>query len=207
VLAAEMARSGISHMKLPFGESPDHDRLLDQVREAIRDCDVFVCVPGSRPSFVESEVSMAFGLEKPLLFVVSDADTPRLPNTAKKGYPVFTLARLQREEFRPLVNFCSYLAGDWRSTVRLYASVFSHMGKCAILLIPVYFVSLVIALVLTGTSPRPVAPEPTQSLLPWIQSVLSNPARDSMPHPTTRVRRTNVTKKRSRNVPTSGDKP
>jgi hypothetical protein len=176
-LTAEMGKRGIKHVKLPFVEDPDHDTLLDQMRDEIRVCDVFVCVPGSRPSFVESEVLMAFGLEKPLLFVVSDADTPRLPNTAKKGYPVFSLEQLQPKGFVPLINFCSYLAADWNSTVRLYASVVRHIGRCAILLPPVYLISLVIAFSVSearGASPRAAAPDPHQSLLPLIQTFLSN---------------------------------
>jgi hypothetical protein len=178
-IVAEMLRSGLSHVKLPFVENPDHDTLLDQVRQAVRGCDVFVCVPGRSPSFVESEVSMAFGLQKPMLFVVSEADTPRLPNTAKKGYPIFSLERLEPEAFRHLIAFSSYVARDWSSTLRLYGAVFSHLGKCSGLLAPVYVVSLLVALgasELTGTSPTPLAREMPRSFLPWIQSVLTNPA-------------------------------
>jgi hypothetical protein len=146
-LAAAMASSGVNQVKLPFVERPDHDTLLDQVKQAIRGCDVFVCVPGSRPSFVESEVSMAFGLDKPLLFVVIEADTPRLPNTAKKGYPMFALERVQREGLRTLVNFCSYLAADLRSTVRLYGAALNywlnHCTGCASAVVGFYLGSIV----------------------------------------------------------------
>jgi hypothetical protein len=178
-LAAEMARSGINPVKLPFVESPDHDILLDQVKQAIRDCDVFVCVPGSRPSFVESEVSMAFGLEKPLLFVLIEADTPRLPNTAKKGYPVFALERVQREGLRTLVNFCSCLAADWRSTVRLYGAMFNHMMQCMGLCVVIYFVSMVPVMLLVDdwVNVSPGIPGVTDSggFLVWAQAVVSNP--------------------------------
>jgi hypothetical protein len=104
MLASEMANSGIAPVRLPFVQNTDHDTLLDKVKQAIRDCDVFVCLPGKTPSFVESEVLMAFGLEKPLLFVLAEKDTPRLPNTAKKGYPMFALERLETERFRTLSN-------------------------------------------------------------------------------------------------------
>jgi len=160
VLASEMETSGIGCTKLPFVENPDHDALLDQVRQAIRHCDVFVCVPGNRPSFVENEVSMAFGLEKPLLFVVVEADTPRLPNTAKKGYPVFTLERLERAGFGPFLHFCSYLAADWKSTVRLYASALRNMGKCISFILPIYIVTLFVMFGVSALVEAPRSPKP-----------------------------------------------
>jgi hypothetical protein len=86
---------------------------------------------------------MAFGLDKPLLFVLIEADTPRLPNTAKKGYPLFALERVQREGLRTLVNFCSYLAADTRSTLRLYGAALTHWIICAIIVVVCYFVSIV----------------------------------------------------------------
>jgi len=133
ILAGRFVSAGIQPVKLPFLDNPDHDRLLDEVKQAIRHCDVFICVPGRNPSFVESEVSMAFGLEKPLLFVVSEQDTPRLPNTAKKGYPILGLERLEGN-FTTFVNFCSYLAGDWRSVVQLYGTIWLIWGPGLILL-------------------------------------------------------------------------
>jgi hypothetical protein len=137
-IATAMERAGLHAKKLPFVENPDHDALLDEVRTAIRNCDVCVCIPGSRPSFVENEVAMAFQIYKPLLFVLAEPDRPSLPNTAKKGYPLFSLAALQAETFRTLATFCSYLAADWRSTVRLYGSVFRHIGSCLMLSIAIY---------------------------------------------------------------------
>jgi len=141
ILAGRLASAGIQPVKLTFLDNPDHDRLLDEVKQAIRHCDVFICIPGRNPSFVESEVSMAFGLEKPLLFVVSERDTPRLPNTAKKGYPILGLERLEGN-FTTFVNFCSYLAGDWRSVIRLYDTIwliwatgFSLLGNIVGLLV------------------------------------------------------------------------
>jgi len=82
--------------------------LLDQVKQAIRDSDFFVCVPESRPGFVESAVLRAFGLEKPLLFLVNESHMPRVANTAKKGYAVFDLDRFGSDGSRALVKFCSY---------------------------------------------------------------------------------------------------
>jgi hypothetical protein len=98
---------------------------------------------------------MAFMVEKPLLFVLIEADASHMPNTAKKGYPVFALEGLQREGFRTLANFCSYLAADWRSTVRLYQAVFHHLQACAQLAVAVYIFSIVILTDIMGTSGRP----------------------------------------------------
>jgi hypothetical protein len=151
-LVGEMTKCGIRAEKLPFMESPDSDTLLDQVKRQILDCHIFICVPGNRPSFVEHEVSMAFIVEKPLLFILSEADAGHLPNTAKKGYPVFALEGLQREGFRTLANFCSYLAADWRSTVRLYEAVFHHLKAYAPLAVAVYIVSTVILTIVMGSS-------------------------------------------------------
>jgi hypothetical protein len=145
-----MTKCGIRAEKLPFVESPDSDTLLRQVDQEIHACDIFVCVPGNRTSFVDNEVGKASFGKKPVLFVFVEADAPpHLPNTAYKGYPVFALEGLQREGFRTLANFCSYLAADWRSTVRLYAAVFHHLQACAGLAVAVYIISIVI-LILTN---------------------------------------------------------
>ena len=153
-LVDEMTKCGIRAEKLPFVESPDSDRLLIQVKQQIRDCDVFVCVPGKRPSFVDYEVGMAFQIDKLLLFVLIEADAAHLPNTALKGYPVFALERLEREGFRTLANFCSYLAADSRSTARLYAAVFHHLKACAGLAVSVFLFSAVILTFVMRSSPH-----------------------------------------------------
>lgn len=174
-LASELARSGISPVRLPFVEDPNHDILLDQVKRAIRDCDVFVCLPGRRPSFVESEVMMAFGLEKPIVFVLIEADTPRLPNTAKKGYPMFALERLQFEKSRILANFCSYLAADWRSTARLYGAIFAFgYWSLVVGLLLAYLVSILATLGVMGPSVLPKV-DAHGSLLLWASDVVHDP--------------------------------
>lgn len=73
--------------------------------------------------FVENEVAMAFGLNKPLLFVIGDDEYARLPNTAKIGYPILDLATLRKQDWKTLVHFVSYLSADARSTLRLYGAV------------------------------------------------------------------------------------
>ena len=147
-----MTKCGIRAGKLPFVESPDSDTLLEQVRQQIDDCDIFVCVPGNRESFVDKEVFAASQVKKPILFVLIEADAPHLPNTAMKGYPVFALEGLEREGFQTLANFCSYLAADSRSTARLYAAVFHHLKACAGFAASVFICSAVILTFVTGTS-------------------------------------------------------
>jgi hypothetical protein len=166
-LADEMTKCGVRAQKLPFVESPDSDTLLEQVNQGIRDCDIFVCVPGKFPSFVDGEVSKAHGLLKPMLFVFVEADPPRLSNYAKKGYPVFALEALQREGFRTLANFCSYLATDSRSTTRLYGAVFQHLQHCGQLAGLVYF----FLIVMLGS-----VQHKSGSLLGSPRTLVSNPA-------------------------------
>lgn len=142
---------GLSPTRLPFEEGVDHDVLLDRVRDGICKCDVLVCLPGTGPSFVESEVSMAFGLAKPMLFVVSDEEYAGIPDTAKKGYPIFSRTRLESEGYDTLSKFCSYLAADWRSTVRLYTAAFAHLKACSLFVASTYLVSVSF---LTGLTSR-----------------------------------------------------
>ena len=120
---------------------------------------------------------MAFGLEKPLLFLLAEMDTPRLPNTAKKGYPIFALERVQSERSRTLANFCSYLAADWRSTARMYGAIFGlslhAIPVCAIL---VYLVSVFAMLRVIGPSALPKVIDPHGSLLLWTRAVIHDPS-------------------------------
>jgi hypothetical protein len=144
-LADEMTKYGIRAEKLPFVERPDHDTLVYQVIHQIRDCDICVCVPGKSRSWVDAEVLAASTAEKPVLVVIVEADAPHLPDTALKGYPVFALERLQRPQrkgFRILARFCSYLAADWRSTLRVYGAVFEHIFACVGHVVAVYLVSI-----------------------------------------------------------------
>jgi hypothetical protein len=145
-LAAHLARLGTRPTKLPFLESPEHDALLTQVQGSIQRCDVFVCIPGDRPSFVENEVAMAFGLEKPLLFILSEADHSRLPNTAMKGYPIFSLEKIEDGRYGSLARLCSYLAADLRSTRNLYLEIFEHLFVSLATCFLVYVLSAAIAM-------------------------------------------------------------
>jgi TIR domain len=168
-LASEMTKYGIRAEKLPFKENPDHDTLVYQMSRGIRDCDVFVCVPGKRPSFVDYEVGVALGAKKPMLFVLIEADAPHLPNAAMKGYPVFALERLQRFQrkgFRILASFCSYLAADWRSTVRVYGAVFNHLFASTGIVFAVFLTSTVILTCVTDSVRGPGVAVPPVGFLP-----------------------------------------
>jgi hypothetical protein len=178
-LADAMAELGVSPSKLPFVENPDHDALLDKVRQEISNCNVFVCIPGNRASFVENEVSMAFALGKPLLFISVEADSARIPNTAKKGYPIFVLERVQREGLRTFVNFCSYLAADWRSTVRLYGAVLKHLSVCTVIFLILNMVCLALATYWANDATDVSAAIPkvadADGVLEWGKAIVSDP--------------------------------
>jgi hypothetical protein len=129
-------------VKLPFIKNPDHNSLLTNIKREISSCDIFICLPGKNASFVENEVMMAFGLDKPILFIMTEAEYPYIPNTAKKGYPIFILNQLKMDGFRILTDFCSYLASNLHSTLMIYASIFKHIGNCIklIILFYIYFI-------------------------------------------------------------------
>ena len=76
-----MRQASINPILLPFLKEPDHDELLAQIKRTIREAHVVVCLPDRHSSFVENEVSMAFALNKPLLFVLGEGQYYRLPNT------------------------------------------------------------------------------------------------------------------------------
>jgi hypothetical protein len=175
-LATAMTNSGIDRVKLPFVDNPNHDILLDEVRQAIQSCDVFVCIPGTEPSFVESEVSMAFGLQKPLMFLLEESDTSRLPNTAKKGYPIFSLDRLNRDNFATLIKFCSYISADRRSTVQVYLSVLDHLPLCVFSLPIMYYLAILIVYAVTGAGPSFHPLDFERALLPQVATQFLNPS-------------------------------
>lgn len=130
-LARSMEAQGIVPILLPFLEDPEHDSLLENVRGAIQQCDVLLCIPGRQGSFVEHEVSMALGLNRPMVFMLDD-DHQQIPNTAKHGYPLFDADKSRGSQHQHLARFCSYLGGDAMSTLRLYLSVFQNLKACAL---------------------------------------------------------------------------
>ena len=127
---------------LPFVDAPDHDELLDDVRNSIDRSDLILCIPGPRPSFVDNEIAIAFGAKKPMVFVLSESDTRFLPNTAKKGYPLFDRDEIEADGCKTLADFCSYVAADVRSTFKLYLSVLDSLRGCALTAAVIYIVML-----------------------------------------------------------------
>jgi hypothetical protein len=144
-IANQLQRSSIVIYKLPFRNKPEHDELLDDVRTSIKQSSLILCIPGRESSFVEDEIAMAFALSKPMLFVLSESDTPFLPNTAKKGYPLFDRQQIETDRgVTTLATFCSYLAADQDSTKRLYWSVLSSLRGCVLAAAAVYLAMLAI---------------------------------------------------------------
>jgi hypothetical protein len=119
-IESELTRRSLRVIRLPFVASPEHYGLLDEIKHSIRRSDVFICIPGGQSSFVDDEVAIAFALDKPMLFVVAKSLHYFIPDTAKKGYPIFDLEQIQLDECAVLAAFCSYLAADQRSTVKLF---------------------------------------------------------------------------------------
>ena len=108
-IGKELADLNVRIERIPFQHSPDHDTLLTSIEGAIQRCDLVACFPGDTPSFVENEVLAATAQNKPLLLIVDPLRAPRLPNTAKKGYPVFDSSLIDGEGKRTLA-ICNYSA-------------------------------------------------------------------------------------------------
>jgi hypothetical protein len=162
-IVRRMTNARLRVERLPYVDAPDHDDLLEDITLRIQRCDVFLCLPGPNPSFVESEVFMARGAQKPLLFVAADPNSPTIPNTAKKGYPVFDLMRLNAAGIQVLAAFCSYVAGDWRAKLRMYGTLRRYYGKCAGILLGLYASAIITMAVL----PRQAHPHPS-SVWGWL---------------------------------------
>jgi len=124
-----LRREGLRVRRLPFLEEVDHDQLLDAVHAGVRGCDVVVCIPGQRSSFVDVEVAMAFALGKPMFFVLDPAAGTRLPNTAKKGYPLFDENALRAGGHRVLAAFARIVASDSRAVIGLYSGALREVKR------------------------------------------------------------------------------
>ena len=145
----------INPIKLPFLESPEHDSLLDEVKHGISGSDLVVCIPGEKPSFVEHEVAMAFVLEKPLLFLATNDFLSRIPDTAKRGYPIINLNSLDEGGWNSFRRFCIYvsmcniaLINDCLSIIGRYNVMFAFT---AIYLVLCYLLSLKLFSGFTGS--------------------------------------------------------
>lgn len=127
VIERVLAAAQIEARKLPYSPEADHDKLLEQVQCAIRWSDMMICMPGRDESFVEHEVAMGFTLNKPMIFILNSQERPKIPNTAKHGYPVFDEKKLDFAGIHVLSEFISFIASGRRSTNLLYRSVLWNM--------------------------------------------------------------------------------
>jgi hypothetical protein len=123
-LQKQLANAGARAFRLPFQESPKHQDIISRATKGIKSCDSFVCLPGYLQSYVDHEVLAATTSEKPIVFLISE-QLGTLPNTADKRYPVFRLESTIKEQFKPLIEFLSYIGADFRSTWRLCLRAFN----------------------------------------------------------------------------------
>ncbi|HKV08277.1 MAG TPA: toll/interleukin-1 receptor domain-containing protein [Thermoanaerobaculia bacterium] len=168
-LADALAREGMQVTKLPFLDDPDHDELLDEVKRGIVTADIVLCLPGSRASFVENEISLAFGLSKPMVFFLAPSGDGRLPNTAKRGYPIFDLEVSRDDRWKIVTRFTGYLTRDLKSTLRLYSSVGHSLKQCVAALGFAYFVLVIASTAVIRHSPASEATSFAPSLLTEVQ--------------------------------------
>jgi TPR repeat protein len=137
-IAAKLKTKKLSPIKLPFLDNPEHNSLLDTVKEGISHSDIVVCIPGEKPSFVENEVAMAFSMEKPLIFVSTNDYLSRIPNTAKRGYPIINLNSLDEGGWNSFCNFCLYVSGYNMSLIHMCICIMSRYLRILGLFIFVY---------------------------------------------------------------------
>lgn len=107
-LSNALHRQGVQ-ARFCYFDSPDHDNVLAAVQSGIRACDTLLVLPGTEPSFIDAEILAAAVARKAVVIIDRESDT--LPNTAYEGYPVFVLAKLQKEDFKPLVSFLNFVHG------------------------------------------------------------------------------------------------
>jgi len=111
-IANALGRTELIVERVQFDTHASHDEVLSRVRGALQHCDAVVCLPGTRSSFVESEILVASTMRRLIVFVVS-RDSPRVPNTAMYGYPVFVLEKLQHRGYRELASGIKLGCGSW----------------------------------------------------------------------------------------------
>jgi hypothetical protein len=129
-------RHGIqSH--LCYFDSPDHDDVIAAVQSGIRACDTLVVLPGTEPSFIDAEILAAAVAQKGV--VIINRETETLPNTAYEGYPVFVLAKLQKKDFKPLVNFLNFVHGRLAPI-----AIIERLGIISLALSSVFWIPLII---------------------------------------------------------------
>jgi hypothetical protein len=107
-LSNTLHRQGVQ-ARFCYFDSPDHDDVIASVQSGIRTCDTLLVLPGTEPSFIDAEILAATVAQKAVVMIDRESET--LPNTAYEGYPVFVLAKLQKEDFKPLVSFLHIIHG------------------------------------------------------------------------------------------------
>jgi hypothetical protein len=124
-LAERMSRNGMIPLFVEFTSDPQHDALLDSIYPRIAQADFFVCLPGSKPSFVDAEVASAISAHKSI-FIILPQHNNGSPDTSQKSYPALVLEKLDDDEYRSFLSFIEYLYGDWRQTIKLICGPTSH---------------------------------------------------------------------------------
>jgi hypothetical protein len=121
-LAATLRQVRLKPSFVEFSNKPEHDMLLDDIHDRLGLSDFVICFPGPDPSFVESEIFHAIGIEKPI-FIVLPKHHCGSPNTAQKSYPALIQEKLESENYNSLIAFITYLYGNWWSTTKLLCDV------------------------------------------------------------------------------------
>jgi len=103
---------GIDARFIPFAER-DHDELIHDVRQHIRQCDAVVAVPGTERSFIDAELLSASTLGKPII-IVKHKDGQTLPDTVYRGYPVLDLSKLRVYDHHPLARLFRFACNHRR---------------------------------------------------------------------------------------------
>jgi uncharacterized protein len=146
-IAEKLKARQINPIKLPFLDNPEHNALIDTVRERISRSDLVVCIPGEKPSFVENEVAMAFALQKPMIFVSTNDYLSRIPNTAKRGYPIVNFNSLDEGGWNSFCNFCQYVSGYNIALLNMCLCVLSTYVRILVMFI-IFYIALFAAVVL-----------------------------------------------------------
>jgi hypothetical protein len=124
-LHKHLEKFGAAVLRIPFRENAVHQDIVLQTPQSIKKCDSFICLPGYAPSYVDHEVAAATISDKPIVFLISE-NSGTLPNTADKRYPVFRLEAVVQEQFKPLIEFLSYIGADLESTRKLCRYALCH---------------------------------------------------------------------------------
>jgi len=148
-IVERLRQNHLHPIKLPFVQNQEHDALLDNVTTGIRESDLVVCIPGEARSFVENEIAMALVLKKPLMFVSTNDYLGRIPDTAKRGYPVINLNSLDEGGWSCFCNFCLYVTGYNISLINMclcfVSRFFRMLGMLAAVYVAVFAAVVILA--------------------------------------------------------------